>query len=132
MSDKKGLSVEDKIKKDLASSDNVALAKPNFFERKYKKIKKAGKEFWTLGKTGFIYGGIIGSSMGFLVGIVTAYQTKSLIFIPVSMLGSACFFAGIMSVGACLRSEELKGKNALDCNILNDKYGHLIHKNSNI
>ena len=97
---------EQLIRSDLAKNPNEnVIAKPGFFKRKGRKIKKLFSEWWVLGKSGFIMGGVVGSIMGFLGGCVSAYQTKSLIMIPVSTLGSAFFFASLMSIGACLRTE---------------------------
>ena len=100
---------EQLIRSDLAKNPNEkVLAKPGFFKRKGRKIKKIFSEWWVLGKSGFIMGGIVGSIMGLLGGCVSAYQTKSLIMIPISTIGSACFFASLMSIGACLRSDDNK------------------------
>lgn len=99
---------EQLIRSDLAKNqNNIAISKPGFLKRKGRKIKKLFSDWWVLGKTGFVMGGIVGGVMGFLGGCVSAYQTKSLIMIPISMIGSGCFFASLMSIGACLRSDDI-------------------------
>ena len=44
---------------------------------------------------------------GFGIGLVTAFQTKRLIFIPITMVGSGVFFSGVMAFGSIIRSADL-------------------------
>lgn len=61
-------------------------------------------------KTYFFYGGLQGFAIGLLsglgIGIVTAIQTKRLIFIPITMVGSGVFFSGVMAFGSLIRSAD--------------------------
>lgn len=62
-------------------------------------------------KTYFFYGGLQGFAIGLLsglgIGIVTAIQTKRLIFIPITMAGSGVFFSGVMAFGSLIRSADM-------------------------
>ena len=62
-------------------------------------------------KTSFFYGGLQGFAIGLLsglgIGIVTAIQTKRLIFIPITMVGSGLFFSGVMAFGSIIRSIDI-------------------------
>lgn len=105
----KAKSTEELIKEELKKDPNSAkIQKPGFFQRKARKIKKIFGEFWVLGKSGAMMGGLVGGIMGFIGGCVQAYSSKSLIFIPISMLASGFFFASLMAVGSCLRTEDGK------------------------
>jgi hypothetical protein len=100
------LDTEKLIKIDL-QKEPIEKKKPNWFKRKGKKIQKSLSEFWMLGKTGFMMGGLVGVVMGFLGGCVSAYSSKSLLPIPIAMCASGMFFGSLMGVGACLRSESI-------------------------
>ena len=102
----KKISTEDLIRTDLAKEPEQRPKRPGFIARKSKRLKKALGEFWILGKSGFLMGGIVGGIMGFLGGCVSAYTTKTLLPIPIAMCASGFFFASLMSIGACLRTEE--------------------------
>ena len=104
----KTVSTEELIKSDLKNEPQEKSKKPGFIKRKTKRLKKAFGEFWVVGKTSFLMGGLVGSIMGFLYGCVSAYQTKTLLVIPIAMLSSGFFFASLMTVGAVLRSEDGK------------------------
>lgn len=104
--EQKKLDTEKLIKIDL-QKEPVEKKKPNWFKRKAKKIQKSLGEFWMLGKTGFLMGGLVGLVMGFLGGCVSAYSSKSLLPIPIAMCASGLFFGSLMGVGACLRSETI-------------------------
>lgn len=110
-SNKKFVDTEKLIIEELKSESDKDKKKPSWFSKKSKKLKKKFGEFWLYGKTGFIMGSFVGSVMGFFGGCVSAYQTKSLLPIPISMIGSAFFFGSLMGVGACLRSEEINDIN---------------------
>lgn len=100
------------LEKEKSENNKNDYKKPNWFKRKGRKIKKIFSEFWVLGKTGFLMGSFVGLTMGFLGGCMAAYQTKSLLVIPVSMIGSGFFFGSLMGIGACLRtSSEEYDKN---------------------
>ena len=103
---KKQMDMEQLIKIDLAKEKTEKI-KIGWLQRKKRKLKKIFADFWLLGKTGFIMGGIVGCCMGFIGGCVSAYQTKSLLPIPVAMCASGFFFASLMSLGACLRVEHI-------------------------
>ncbi len=102
----KKISTEDLIRTDLAKEPEHKPKRPGFIARKSKRLKKALGEFWILGKSGFLMGGIVGGIMGFLGGCVSAYTTKTLLPIPIAMCASGFFFASLMSIGACLRTED--------------------------
>lgn len=61
-------------------------------------------------KTYFIYGGIQGFAIGCLAGLgigaISAIQARRFILIPLSMLGSGVFFAGVMAFGSLIRSAD--------------------------
>lgn len=63
-------------------------------------------------KTYFIYGGLQGAAIGALaglgIGIVSAFQTKRMITIPLSMIASAFFFSGVMAFGSLIRSADFE------------------------
>lgn len=63
-------------------------------------------------KSYFLMGGLQGFAIGLLaglgIGIVTAIQTRRLIFIPITMAGSGFFFAGVMAFGSLIRSADLE------------------------
>jgi len=103
----KKISTEELIKLDLKNEPKENTSKPGFIQRKSKRIKKAFSGFLVVGKTGLLIGGIVGCSMGFLYGCVAAYQSKTLIVIPLSMATSGFFFASLMSIGAILRNEDM-------------------------
>lgn len=110
----KTVSTEELIKSDLKNEPQEKSNKPGFIKRKTKRLKKAFGEFWVVGKTSFLMGGLVGSIMGFLYGCVSAYQTKTLLVIPLAMMSSGFFFASLMTVGAVLRSEDGKEYALLD------------------
>eukprot|EP00340_Litonotus_pictus_P007507 CAMPEP_0170515046 /NCGR_PEP_ID=MMETSP0209-20121228/1537_1 /TAXON_ID=665100 ORGANISM="Litonotus pictus, Strain P1" /NCGR_SAMPLE_ID=MMETSP0209 /ASSEMBLY_ACC=CAM_ASM_000301 /LENGTH=153 /DNA_ID=CAMNT_0010799363 /DNA_START=6 /DNA_END=467 /DNA_ORIENTATION=+ len=108
MEDKnKKIDRENLIKQELEKNPPAPKKKPNWFRRKGRKIKKIMGDFWMVGKTGFMMGGFVGLVMGFLGGCLTAYKTKTLLYIPIGMISSGIFFASLMSVGACLRTETI-------------------------
>lgn len=111
---KKFADTEKLILEDLKKESSQDKKKPSWFSRKSKKLKKKLGEFWLYGKTGFLMGSFVGSIMGFFGGCVSAYQTKSLLPIPISMIGSAFFFGSLMGVGACLRGDEIYNSNNKD------------------
>jgi len=107
MSKERKVDTEKLIKLDLEKNkEEVVKQKPNWFKRKGRKLQKIFSEFWFLGKTGFLFGSVVGATMGFIGGCMGAYQSKSLLIIPVSMLGSAFFFGSLMGIGACLRTQD--------------------------
>ena len=95
---KKFADTEKLILEDLKKESSQDKKKPSWFSRKSKKLKKK----------------FVGSIMGFFGGCVSAYQTKSLLPIPISMIGSAFFFGSLMGVGACLRGDEIYNSNNKD------------------
>lgn len=104
----KKISTEELIKLDLKNEPIDKTTKPSFVQRKYKRIKSAFSGFWVAGKTGFLMGSIVGCTMGFIFGCVSAYQSKTLIVIPLSMATSGFFFGSLMCVGSILRNEEIE------------------------
>jgi hypothetical protein len=61
-------------------------------------------------KTYFIYGGLQGFAIGCLAGLgigaITAIQTRRLLVIPMSMIGSGLFFSCVMAFGSLIRSAD--------------------------
>jgi len=56
---------------------------------------------------GAMIGGIVGSMFGFVVGAYTAFQTRRISSIPLSMVISGGTFAFIMGCGSMIRSESV-------------------------
>ncbi len=55
---------------------------------------------------GFIMGFMIGGLFGGVIGIYSAFQTKRLITIPMSVLISGISFGFILGCGAVIRNQE--------------------------
>ncbi len=55
---------------------------------------------------GSIMGFLVGALFGFFVGCVSAFQSRRLISIPLSVLASGSFFGFIMGIGSALRTSE--------------------------
>lgn len=85
----------------------IANDRSSKFSRKY----KAFKNDLVVKKTYFIYGGLQGFAIGCLAGLgigaISAFQTKRLLVIPISMLFSGMFFACVMAFGSIIRSADL-------------------------
>jgi hypothetical protein len=50
-------------------------------------------------------GFIVGALSGVVLGLMAAFQTKRMLAIPITMLGSACTFSCIMALGSVVRSD---------------------------
>jgi hypothetical protein len=83
-----------------------SLEKPNWFKRKYIKIKGAANEFWVVGKYGFQLGGMAGIILGFFVGGFESIRMKSIWPMPLAMLGSGFTFGCIFAISTVLRSDD--------------------------
>lgn len=96
------------IKDETKSKNLISNDRSSKFSRKYKALKDG----FVTKKTYFIYGGLqgaaIGALAGFGIGIVTAFQTRRLLTIPLSMIGSALFFSGVMAFGSLIRSADIE------------------------
>ncbi len=94
------------IKDETKSKNLISNDRSSKFSRKFKALKDG----FATKKTYFIYGGLqgaaIGALAGFGIGIVTAFQTRRLLTIPLSMIGSALFFSGVMAFGSLIRSAD--------------------------
>lgn len=77
--------------------------------RKMKRIFGAAGQAQTQFITGFKMGAIVGGIFGGLTGLYYAYQTKSLLVIPMIALTSGGSFGFFMGVGMIMRSE-MEGK----------------------
>ena len=75
---------------------------------KSERVKRKLNMFKLQFKYGVKYGFMIGSCFGLITGSLEALKHKSFIIIPVHMLISGGTFAGIMSIGSIVRSEEVK------------------------
>ena len=94
--------LEDEAKsKNLISNDRSSK-----LSRKFKRFK----DDLAMKKTYFLYGGMQGFAIGCLAGLgigaISAIQTRRLILIPISMIGSGLFFSGVMAFGSLIRSAD--------------------------
>ena len=55
---------------------------------------------------GAIQGFMIGCMAGFGIGLISTFQTKRLVTIPLTMIGSGVFFACVMGAGSIIRSAD--------------------------
>lgn len=84
--------------------------KQSWFKRKYIKLKNATKEFWVMGKYGFIMGGLAGTLLGTIYGTFEAYRMKSFLPIPLAICGSGFFFGMIFAISSVIRADgEIEG-----------------------
>lgn len=94
------------IRSEAKAKNLIANDRTSKFSRKFKAFVNDMK----IKKTYFIYGGMqgfaIGCLAGFGIGCLTAYQSKRLIVIPLSMLGSGLFFSCVMAFGSLIRSAD--------------------------
>jgi len=95
----------------LSSNDRkVANSSVNWLDKKFGKIKKACKEFWVVGKTGFMFGGLVGCCLGLVFGGYESIRQRSIWPLPLAMLGSGFSFACIFGVSTLIRLEKDSNK----------------------
>lgn len=78
-------------------------APPTRIERKMKRIFGSGKTATATFTTGFMAGAAVGGMMGTAVGCYQAYQMRSFLPIPVSILASGTSFGFFMGLGMTIR-----------------------------
>lgn len=92
---------EESNNKNLIANDRMSK-----FSRKFQRFK----DQVSMKKTYFIYGGMQGFAIGLLsgfgIGIISAIQSRRLIVIPISMIGSGLFFSCVMAFGSLIRSAD--------------------------
>lgn len=105
------------IKDETRSKNLIANDRSSKFSRKF----KAFKDDMSVKKTYFLYGGMQGFAIGCLAGLgigaISAFQTKRLMVIPLSMIASGMFFACVMAFGSLIRSadHQYMGHQQGDC-----------------
>jgi hypothetical protein len=90
--------------KPVATKD-LKLEKDGFIKRKWKRIKNAMKEFWVVGKHGFKFGFMAGGALGFLLGLYESIRMRSIIPLPIAIVGSGFTFGCIFAVSTVVRTE---------------------------
>lgn len=101
-----------RMKLNLSSKDRrVAGNSVHWVDKKVGKIRKAFKEFWVVGKTGFMFGGMVGCCLGLVFGGYEAARQRSVWPIPLAMLGSGFSFACIFGVSTLIRLEKDSNKS---------------------
>lgn len=93
-----------------AKDRKVASSHLNWVDKKFGKIKKACREFWIVGKTGFMFGGLVGCCLGLVFGGYEAIRQRSIWPLPLAMLGSGFSFACIFGVSTLIRLEKDSNK----------------------
>jgi hypothetical protein len=100
-----------RMQMNLSSNDRkVANSSVNWLDKKFGKIKKACKEFWVVGKTGFMFGGLVGCCLGLVFGGYESIRQRSIWPLPLAMLGSGFSFACIFGVSTLIRLEKDSNK----------------------
>jgi len=95
----------------LTSKDRkIASSGANWIDKKFGKVKKACKEFWVVGKTGFLFGGMVGCCLGLVFGGYESIRQRSIWPLPLAMLGSGFSFACIFGVSTLIRLEKDSNK----------------------
>ena len=78
----------------------IAYDHSSKFSKKWKKLKGKMEIAKLNAINGFMMGAIIGGLFGFALGAYQAFLTRRLVAIPISVIGSGCFFGFIMGCGA--------------------------------
>lgn len=73
-------------------------------QRKMKRLFGSGKATSNLFLTGFQMGALVGGAFGGLIGAYQAFQMRSFMLIPMSMIGSGVSFGFFMGLGMTFRS----------------------------
>lgn len=89
------------LSKNLISNDRSTK-----FARKYKDFKNYLVQARTNIVGGAIQGFMIGCLAGFGIGLISTFQTKRLVTIPLTMIGSGVFFACVMGAGSIIRTAD--------------------------
>lgn len=92
---------QESFKQNLIANDRTSK-----FSRKYKHFKLQMQQLKGNLFNGALAGFAIGAMAGFAIGILTAITTRRLIFIPITMLSTGVFFAGVMSLGSVIRAHD--------------------------
>lgn len=107
-----------KLDLNLSSKDRkVEGSNFSWVDKKFGKIKKACKEYWVVGKTGFLFGGLVGCCLGLVFGGYEAVRQRSIWPLPLAMLGSGFSFACIFGVSTLIRLEK-ESKNTFNFEVI--------------
>ena len=87
--------------------NDVIARPPTRIERKFKRIFGAAGQTSQLFITGFKMGGLVGGVFGGVMGTYQAIQMRSIMVIPLAMLGSGFSFGCCMGLGMAIRSSEM-------------------------
>ncbi len=82
--------------------------RPGWLKRKYLLIKKAGADFWVVGRYGFQLGGLAGLILGFVFGGYESMRMKSIWPLPIAMISSGFTFGCIFAISTVLRAKTEK------------------------
>lgn len=89
------------VTKNLLEFDNSSK-----FQKKLNKLKQRMYIAKHMAIQGAMMGFMVGGLFGFMVGVYSAFQTRRLLTIPLSMLGSGCFFGFIFGCGSMIRTAQ--------------------------
>jgi len=93
--------------------------------RKWNKLKQRFNHDKQAVKQGFMMGCMVGGGFGLVMGLVAAFQYKSLLVIPLTTLGSAASFGFFMACGTFIRThpfDENAQLNLIRYNMAEAKY----------
>lgn len=93
--------------------------------RKWNKLKARFQNDKQAVKQGFMMGCMVGGGFGLVMGIMAAFQYRSLLVIPLTCVGSAASFGFFMACGTFIRShpmEENAQLNLIRYNVAEAKY----------